>query len=142
MIRRTQRGSHLRDLELFADCTTAELCAVDSLTTRLRLDQGRILVREGATDRQFMVIVEGWVGVSRTDGAPIAVLSRGDFVGEMAMLTGAGRSATVTAMTPVEVLVCNAQEFGTLVTTAPSVKEKLIAAAASRMAANAEAHAA
>lgn len=137
MIGRTQRGSFLRGLELFADCGPAELDSVASLVTRLRVDPGQVLLHEGARDRQFMVIVEGQVGVSREQGAPIAVLSRGDFVGEMAMLTGDERSATVTALTAVEILVCNAREFGALVDTAPSVKDKLVAAAAIRIAANA-----
>ena len=139
MHRPAQRGSYLRDLELFADCDSAELTCVDSLVTRLRLEQGRVLLREGARDRQFIVIVEGQIGVNRHQGAPIAVLSPGGFVGEMALLTGEGRSATVTALTPVEILVCNAREFGTLVETAPSVKDKVVAAAASRSVANAKA---
>jgi CRP-like cAMP-binding protein len=142
MFGRRPRDTYLRDLELFADCPPAELESIDSLATRLRVDQGQVLLREGARDRQFMVIVEGQVGVSRGQGAPIAVLSRGDFVGEMAMLTGEQRSATVTALTPLELLVCNAWEFDAVVRTAPSVKEKLVAAAASRIAANANAKAA
>lgn len=139
---RTQRGSYLRDLELFADCAPAELSSVDSLATRLRVDQGEVLLHEGAWDRQFIVIVEGQVRVSHQQGAPIAVLSAGDFVGEMAMLTGEERSATVTALTPVEILVCNASEFRALLETAPSVSQKVVAAAASRVAANADATAA
>jgi CRP-like cAMP-binding protein len=142
MFGRRQSDTYLRDLELFADCTPAELRAIDSLATRLHVEQGQVLLREGGRDRQFMVIVDGQVGVTRGEGAPIAVLSRGDFVGEMAMLTGEERSATVTALTPLELLVCNAWEFDAVVGTAPSVKEKLVAAAASRIAANADAQAA
>jgi CRP-like cAMP-binding protein len=142
MFGRRQRESYLRDLELFADCTPAELEAIDSLATRLRVDQGQVLLHEGRRDRQFMVIVEGQVGVSRGQGAPIAVLRRGDFVGEIAMLTGEARSATVTALTPLELLVCNAWEFDALLRTAPSVKDKLVAAAVSRITANANGKAA
>jgi CRP-like cAMP-binding protein len=134
-----QRGRYLRDLELFADCAPAELAAVDSLATRLQLAPGRVLLREGAMDRQFMVLLDGEIGVSRHPGTPVAVLSTGDFVGEMALLTGKENSATVTALTPVEILVCNAGEFRALVDRAPSVREKVLAAAAKRIAANAKA---
>ena len=107
-------------------------------TTRVcRVGTGRVLLHEGGADRQFLIIVEGEVGVSRYRGTPLAVLSPGDFVGEMAMLTGEPRSATVTALTPLEILVCNGGEFGALMERVPSIKEKLVAAAASRMTANA-----
>lgn len=75
--------------------------------------------------------MSGFCGSGPRLRLPNAVLSPGDFVGEMAMLTGEQRSATVTALTPVETLVCNASEFGALVQTAPSVKEKVIATAGS-----------
>jgi CRP-like cAMP-binding protein len=124
---------------LFSECDPAELSTVESLATRLFVDQGEVLLHEGAWDRQFMVITQGQVAVSRQRGAPITVLSPGDFVGEMAMLTGEERAATVTTLTPVEILVFNAREFGVLLDTAPSVTMKIIAAAASRTAANAAA---
>lgn len=136
MFRQEARGSDLRSLPLFADCGPEELKAADSLATRLRLKNGRVLLREGGTDRQLLIIVEGQVGVCRGEESPLAVLSAGDFVGEMAMLTGERRSATVTALTPIEVLVCNDREFATLIERAPSVRDKLIAAAAERIAAN------
>ncbi len=137
MFRQKPRGSDLRALELFADCTPSELAAVDAASTRLWVEAGRVLLREGDADRQFMVIVEGEVGVSRQSGSLVAVLSPGDFLGEMAMLTGERRSATATALTAVQLLVCNGGEFAALVERAPSVKAKLVAAAASRATENA-----
>lgn len=142
MFRQKPRGTELRQFGLFADCSEAELAAIDSLSTRLYVSTGRVLLREGDSDRQFMFITDGRVGVSRHGGSPIAMLSAGSFVGEMSMLTGERRSATVTALTSVEVLVCNSREFGALLEAAPSVRDKLVAEAASRMAANAETRAA
>lgn len=139
MFRQHTRGGDLRQYELFGDCTDQELASVDSLLTRLRLDTGRVLLREGAHDQQFMIIVEGSVGVTRGEGSAIAILSTGSFVGEMSMLTGDPRSATVIALSPVEILVCNSKEFAALLDTAPSVKDKLTAEAAGRMVANAQA---
>ncbi len=136
MFRQKPRGTDLRTLDLFADCTPAELAAVDAATTRLWIDAGRVLLREGDADQQFMVIVEGEVGVSREPGAMVAVLSSGDFIGEMAMLTRARRSATVTTLTPVQLLVCNGGEFAAI-GQVPSVKDKLLAAAARRASENA-----
>ena len=89
-----------------------------------------------------MVIAEGTVGVSRSGGVPVAVLDAGDFVGEVAMLKGGARSATVTTLSRVEILVCNASEFHRLVATAPSVAQKIGATAEHRIAANRDARAA
>jgi len=136
MFRQKQRGSDLRSLELFADCTPTELAAIDAASTRLWIDAGRVLLREGDADQQFMVIVEGEVGVSRDPGSLVAVLSSGDFIGEMGMLTGERRSATVTTLSPVQVLVCNGGEFAVL-GQASSVRDKLLAAAATRASENA-----
>lgn len=137
MFRHESRGRDLRSLELFSDCTPAELATVDAASTRLWIEAGRVLLREGDADRQFMVIIEGEVGVSRASGSLVAVLSPGDFIGEMAMLAGGRRSATATALSPVQILVCNGGEFGALVDQVPSVKAKLVAAAASRATENA-----
>lgn len=139
MFRQRARGIELRQLELFAHCPERQLALVDSRCTRLRVEPGRVLLREGDRDRQFMVIVDGSVAVSRRPDKSVAVLSAGGFVGEMSMLTGERRSATVTALTPVEVLVCNGREFADLLEIAPSVRDKLLTEAATRMAANARA---
>ena len=131
------RGSDLSRFELFADCSPAQLASVDSLSTRLHIGTGRVLLHEGGADRQFLIILEGEVGVSRHRARRLPCSHLVTSWARWPMLTGEPRSATVTALTPLEILVCNGGEFAALLDRVPSVKDKLVATAASRMTANA-----
>jgi voltage-gated potassium channel len=55
----------------------------------------------------------------------VAEVGRGDFLGEMGLLSGSPRTATVTATTPLTVLVSSAGEFRTMLRVAPSVAHKV-----------------
>ena len=59
MIRMTPTLERLSQLSLFARCDRRELAAVASRTTTIHARRGEILMREGATDREVFVIVEG-----------------------------------------------------------------------------------
>lgn len=128
-------AQHLRRLELFAECSDAELELVQSLLTPVDGESGRVLFREGSAGREFVIIADGRVGVTR-DQLPVAVLGPGAFVGELSLLKRTKRSATVTAMTPVTIYVCNPAEFAGLLSVAPSVARKITDVANSRTAAN------
>jgi hypothetical protein len=95
----------LRDLRIFAGCNTAELRQVASLLTGVCVPAGRVLMREGELAREAMFIGHGTARVVR-EGREIALLGRGDVVGEMALLEDGLRSATVTAVTSVSAYVC------------------------------------
>jgi CRP-like cAMP-binding protein len=130
----------LRPLELFADCTDAELDKVSSLVTGVHLKAGQVLMREGRFGFEFIVIARGEAGVSVQGGAgdgterQVAVVGPGDFVGEMSLLGGVPRNATVTALSPLVVYVSNLGEFSALMAAAPSVAEKILRRAAERAA--------
>jgi hypothetical protein len=55
----------LSDLELFADCTKAELRQIESLTTYLQVEQDRVLIREGSPAKEFIIIGSGRARISR-----------------------------------------------------------------------------
>lgn len=134
---KTARSSaqRLRALELFADCSDAELDLIRPLLTAVDSEAGRVLLREGSAGREFVIIADGRVGVTR-DERPLAVLGPGAFVGELSLLTRTKRSATVTAMTPLTIYVCNPAEFSGMLAVAPSVARKIHDAADARAAAN------
>jgi CRP-like cAMP-binding protein len=122
------RPSSIHDLEVFAGCTRAQVRAIESLTTLLHLDEGHVLMREGTPAKEFIVIESGTATVTRQ--APhgvvtLAEVGRGDFLGEMGLLSGSLRTATVTATTPLTVLVSSAGEFRTMLRVAPSVAHKV-----------------
>jgi CRP-like cAMP-binding protein len=62
------------------------------------------------TVREFVVILDGIAEVFKQD-VLVATLDRGDFFGEIALLTGEPRTATVVAVTPVVVLVLAGHQF-------------------------------
>ena len=127
----------IADLELFADCTKAELRQISSLMTYLQLQRDQILMREGGRANEFVVIGSGTAKVSRQTNqgvVTVAEVGTGDFLGEMGLLAGTGRTATVTATTDLTVLVSSASEFRTILHIAPSVADKVVHASTLRAA--------
>ena len=127
----------IADLELFADCTRAELRQIGSLTTYLQVPKGQVLMREGGRANEFVVIGSGTAKVSRQTNqevVTVAEVGSGDFLGEMGLLAGTNRTATVTAMTDLTVLVSSASEFRSILRLAPSVANKVVHASTVRAA--------
>jgi protein lysine acetyltransferase len=135
---------HLRDLELFADCTDAELDRVSSLLTTVTVGLGGVLMHEGDPGDEVMIVGQGSASVSRLRDASdasaasarqIGVVSDGSVVGELSLLHQAPRSATVTALGPLTAFVCNRSQFEELLKL-PGVGDRVAAIAARRLAAN------
>lgn len=122
----------LKRIPLFAGCSRAELEAVSRVADELRLPAGRVLMRQGSPGRELIVLVEGEVTVER-DGATIAVRRDGDHVGELALVTGRPRTATVTATTDLRVLVLDRTSFERLLQAVPSIAVKVVKAVAERL---------
>jgi CRP-like cAMP-binding protein len=125
----TSSVGRIANLELFAGCSRAELRQIDSLTTCLQVSRDQVLMREGSTAKEFIIIVSGTARVSReTDEgiARVADVGSGEFLGEMALLTGTRRTATATATTDLAILVSSASEFRSILDIAPSVAEKVV----------------
>jgi CRP-like cAMP-binding protein len=101
----------------------------------LRVEPGTVLMGEGTFGFEFLIIAEGEarVTVRTPDGErTLATLSPGDFAGEMSLLAGNRRSATVTAITPLTFYVCNVAEFAGILDIAPSVAQRISLTAAAR----------
>jgi CRP/FNR family cyclic AMP-dependent transcriptional regulator len=127
---------HIDDLELFADCTRTQLHKIGALTTGLNIPRDHELIREGNLGREFIVIRNGSARVTRetNDGVTrVADVGAGDFLGEMALLNGTRRTATVTATTDLDVLVSSVAEFRSILEIAPSVARKIRRASLARM---------
>lgn len=122
----------IKRIPLFAGCSRAELEAVSHVADELRLPAGRVLMRQGSPGRELIVLVEGEVTVER-DGAEIAVRRGGDFLGELALVTGRPRTATVTAATDVQTLVLDGLAFDRLLRDVPTIAAKVLKAVADRL---------
>ena len=114
-MRRHSQTQKLRSIPLFANCSPRELAQVDALGAEYGASAGEILVREGVPGRESYIILEGDAIV--TVGARVvARLRSGDFFGEMALLGRRNmRTATVTALTPMRLLVIDPRELGSLI---------------------------
>lgn len=133
MLRRNQKVELLRKVPLFSRCSNRELAAIATLADEVDLRQGKELIREGASGREFFVLLEGQADVLK-DGKRINEMSPGDFFGEIALVAPSPvRTATVKATTPVRVLVVTAQNFRRLLRGSPEIKLKVLEALAERV---------
>jgi CRP-like cAMP-binding protein len=105
----------LRAVPLFARFSDHELEEIDRLVDEIEVEAGERLTRQGAVEaRQSFVIVEGEASVE-IDGRRVATLGPGALFGEMAMLDHKPRSATVTAITPMRLLLIGPASFPSFV---------------------------
>jgi CRP/FNR family cyclic AMP-dependent transcriptional regulator len=112
-LRRQPPVDHLKSLDQFRTCTKAELRGVARLAEQVRVDQGEILVREGQCDRELFLILAGTAEVMQA-GRRVNALGPCDFFGELGALNRCPRSATVTALSDLELLVIGPREFDAL----------------------------
>ena len=86
------------------------LAALAPLVDQAEIRPGSRLIREGVAGREAFVVVDGCADVF-VDGELVATVGPGEFLGEMSMLDGGPRSATVRAKTPMSVLVVGPKAF-------------------------------
>jgi len=128
----------LSRVPLFSGLSKKDLRQVSRLTTRLTVPAGRELVRQGGLGREFFIVLEGAVNVV-IDGEVIAECGSGDFFGEIALLEGQPRNATVVATDDVVIDVIGRAELSSLLADRPEIDKKIRAAMAQRLAEDAKA---
>ncbi|MCU0274279.1 MAG: cyclic nucleotide-binding domain-containing protein [Acidimicrobiales bacterium] len=122
----------LKNIELFSELSAKELRDVAKLMTPVAVKAGRDLTVEGEPGREFMIILEGTATVRR-NGRVVATLGPGDFFGEMAVVAGVPRTATVTADTDMTLEALNRREFSTLLDESPKLAKKILVGAVKRL---------
>jgi CRP/FNR family transcriptional regulator, cyclic AMP receptor protein len=133
VLRRDAKVELLKKVPLFADCSKAELRELAKSADEIDLREGTVLTREGRPGREFFVLIDGTVRVTK-DGKKVADLQGGDWLGEIALLTDTPRTATVTATSPVDVLVITDRRFRNVVETMPSIALKVLSRVSDRLA--------
>lgn len=116
----------------FAELSRRELIALAKATEDLEVEAGKRLTREGESGREFFVIVEGEVAVTK-QGDELRRLGPGDFFGEIALLEDRPRTATVTAETPLRFFVLTRQSFRSLLAHQPELEQKVKSALQERL---------
>ncbi|MGH3003345.1 MAG: cyclic nucleotide-binding domain-containing protein [Gaiellaceae bacterium] len=135
-LRKSRKEQLIKSVPLFSRCTKRELSALATQADELALPEKKDLCREGEPGREFMLIVAGAAKVTK-NGRTINRLGAGDFVGEIALLTGSPRTATVTTTEPASVLVLTDRAFHRVAKEIPSVHASLLKALSERLQADA-----
>lgn len=113
-----------------------ELQLVESALSAVAVDRGAVLMHEGSPGDDLMIIAEGCARVTRNvddDARELAVLGRGAIVGEIALLHGTPRSATVTALTPMRAFVCDRDDIDQMSAALPALAGKIRSVALHRL---------
>ncbi|WP_314613460.1 Crp/Fnr family transcriptional regulator [Streptomyces stackebrandtii] len=105
--------------------------------TQVRFEADAVLLREGMTDQHVLLLLSGFAKVTATvengESSLLAVRAAGDTVGEMAMMTGAPRSATVIACGPLTARVLPSGVLRELLLRRPEIAMALTALVADRL---------
>lgn len=115
--RRAESFDALRSVDTFRPLTDDQVSGLARHARLERYTAGEALVRQGDAGRSLFVVRAGDVRVERTEGGSTRELARlgpGSFFGEMSLLTGEPRSASVVALGEVEVVVVEKDAFSTL----------------------------
>ncbi len=122
------QGTYLEQLAtvpLFSTFSKRELTKVARAADEIEVVAGRAVVVEGKVGRECFIILSGDAVVSR-DGKTIANFGPGDHFGELALLDGGPRTATVTAKTDLSLLVLGQREFLSLLEEVPGLSRKML----------------
>jgi CRP/FNR family cyclic AMP-dependent transcriptional regulator len=122
----------LSRVPLFERLNGRALSHVERLVDEIDMPAGKALTREGLSGREFFIILDGNVSVSR-GGETVATLGPGDFFGEIALLDGGPRTATATTSTPCRLLVLAHREFDSLLAEHVEVRAAVLEAPAQRV---------
>jgi CRP-like cAMP-binding protein len=123
----------IRNVPLFSKLNKKGLQDVAHIADELDLPQGKLMAQEGDRGREFFVLLEGEADVTKGDRS-INRLQKGDFFGEIALVTHMPRTASVTATSDVRVLVITERDFAALLKRAPDVSRGVAEALAERIA--------
>ena len=117
---------------LFAKCSKRDLQQIASVADEVELPEGKELTREGDRGREFFVLLDGAAEV-RQRGRKVRTLGKGDFLGEIALVSKTPRTATVTTTQPTRALVITDQAFGSLLRNSPQIQSGIVEALAERL---------
>lgn len=133
--RSADREELLASVGLFAPLSAAERATIAGGMTFSEYGDGETIVREGEPGQSMFVVKSGRVKVLLEESRrEVATLGRGDYFGEMSMLTGSARTASVVAHGDARVLEIDAEVFRQLAEVNPLAVEQVGVAAASRRA--------
>jgi CRP/FNR family transcriptional regulator, cyclic AMP receptor protein len=120
----------LSNVPLFARLSRRELKRVAGVSKEARFDEGAVVAEEGEDGLSFYVIMEGEAKVQNRGGRMLARLIPGDFFGEISLMDGGPRTASVVATTHLSALTLSRRDFTKMLEAEPQVTVALLKHAA------------
>ena len=117
--------TELTEVPLFEGCSERQLRSIARIMRVFDAPAGTVITRVGEPGNDFYLIVDGTVSVDLPGGKSVC-LRPGEFFGEMSLLDGDPRSATVVTETPVRLLVINRENFSVLRREVPDFTQILL----------------
>jgi len=125
MLENTVHGSDLRGFELFENLSEDELSLIAKESALRAYAPGETVCVEGRDSDSMFLIRSGAVDVSK-NGVSLATLGPGDYFGEMSLITGAPRNATVTTVEAAELFEISAPVFHVIIERSPQATRNLL----------------
>ena len=129
---RDEKLELLQRIPLFAGLDRHKMERLGMLAEQVDVPPGKVLIRQGESGGDMMVLVSGQVGVER-DGERLNTLGPGDFFGEIALVAEGPRTATVTSESPARLLVVSHRDFHSLLEEFPEVAVQVLVTLAHRV---------
>ncbi len=122
----------LSKVPIFSGCSKKELTTIARVVREIKHPAGSVIAAEGEPGAGLFVLDEGEADVA-VGGKRVNHLKEGDFFGEMALLDGGPRTATVTATTEVSLFALTSWVFRGLVTEHPGIGMRMLETMAGRL---------
>jgi len=120
-----QKIDLLKKVPLFSNLSQRHLKEISKHADQVQVDTGKVLAQQGKPGWEFIFIVDGKARVEK-GGKIIRQLAGGDFFGEVALIDGKPRTASVTAETDMTVLIVHKTSFDHLLDTIPGLQKKIL----------------
>ena len=124
-VSRDAKIKHLERVPIFEDCTMKQLRRIADISTIVEVPERTVLCRAGEPGDEFYVLIDGTALVTLSPQRK-GRISPGEFFGDMSLLDGEPRSATVKAETDLRLLVIDRRHFWTLLREVPGLTEQLL----------------
>jgi len=132
-MRANEQIRRLKEVPLFAGLTVAELREVRRMATELEFPATAHIVEQGASASDFYLLLSGEAAVIESGRLKRHTLVPGDYFGEMSVIDGGPRTATIMALSPVVVLRLDSDTFDQLIATHSSISRKMLVGMAQRL---------
>ena len=129
---RDEKLELLKTVPLFRGLGGGEMQRIGQLVDEVDLPAGRVLMRQGESGSELFAMIEGSASVER-DGRELPACGPGAVLGEIALVDGGPRTATVTLTEASRLLVLSRQDFHSLMDEFPGVRVQILETLASRV---------